>query len=340
MRNFDLNSIIVSSRVRIARNLESALTFDTSEVRAFDAIADTIVRRNKDFASIDLSFLSIRVRELDSVKVSELFERHLISKELLANKKNSWIVIRKDNKVCVMLGEEDHIRIQSIHTGMALRQAFKESKIIADDIAAEHKLAFRDDFGYLTSCPTNLGCGMRASAMMFLPALTLTGQIGEIVEQLQDERITVRGVYGEGSEAGGYMYQISNQACLGMSEQSIIENVENIAMQIAQMEIKVQQELFLGDPDEIMDQVNRSWGILTNALIISTSEAVDHLAMLKLGACLEIIRLKNNKVLDDLFFNIQPATLVTHRNNPLSVRERDKIRAAKISGELRALRVN
>jgi len=333
LQNFDLNEVVVSSRVRIARNLESTLTFDTSETRAFDAVAQTIVNRNKGFAST-------KVRDLSPDMVKALFEQHLISKDLLANKKNSWIVIRTaDNKVCVMLGEEDHIRVQTILPGLLLRKAFEESKKITDDISAEHKLAFRDDFGYLTSCPTNLGCGMRASAMLFLPALTITGHVDGIIEQLRDERITVRGVYGEGSEAGGHMYQISNQACLGISEQSIIENVENFAIQIAKKEIEVQQELFTSDPDWVLDQIQRSWGILTNALMITTSEAVDHLAMLKLGACLDIIRFKNNRILDDLFFIIQPATLVTQETRAASVRERDKIRAAKVSKMLREARI-
>jgi len=220
-----------------------------------------------------------------------------------------------------------------------LRDAFQESKKIADDIATEHKMAFRDDFGYLTACPTNLGCGMRASVMMFLPALTLTNQISDITEKLHGERITVRGVYGEGSDAGGYMYQISNQACLGMSEQSIIENVEEISIQIAKMELEMQQKLLASDPDEITDQVYRSWGVLTNALLLNTSEAVDHIAMLKLGACLDIIRLKNNRVLDDLFFIIQPATLITQETRAVSVNERDKIRAAKVKEVLLASRI-
>jgi protein arginine kinase len=332
LQNFDINTVVVSSRVRIARNLESAMTFDTTEKRAFNTVADTIVRNNKDFVAEKVSVIAPGM-------VRALFEQHLISKELLENKANSWIVVRKDNKVCVMLGEEDHIRIQSIHRGMELRRAFTESMKIADSIASEHKLAFRDDFGYLTSCPTNIGCGMRASVMIFLPALSITNQISDIVERLRDERITVRGVYGEGSEAGGYMYQISNQACLGMSEQSIIENVESIALQIAKIEIELQQKMFKDDPEWIVDQVYRSWGILTNALMISTSEAVDHLAMLKLGNCLGIIGLKNNRVLDDLFFTIQPATIITQDDRASSMRERDKVRAAKISQDLRALRI-
>jgi len=333
MQNFDLNAVCVSSRVRFARNLDSNLTFNTSEIRAFDAVAETIVGRNKGFAST-------KVRDLAPDMAKALFEQHLVSKELLANKKNSWIVIRTtDNRVCVMLGEEDHIRIQSIHQGLDLRRGFADGKKIADDIAAEHPIAFRDDFGYLTSCPTNLGCAMRASVMMFLPALTLTNQVSAIEDQLRDERITVRGVYGEGSEAGGYMYQISNQACLGMCEQSILENVEAFAIQIAKIELELQQKLFKDDPDGIVDQVCRSWGILTNAVMISTSEAVDHLAMLKLGACLDIIALKNNRLLDDLFFTVQPATMATQETRAANVRERDKLRAAKISEVLRTSRI-
>jgi len=332
MKNFDINYVCVSSRVRIARNLDSRLTFNTSEAGAFNAVAETIKRRNKDF-------LGVEVKGLSSEMAKSLFERHLISKELLKNKKNSLIVVRKDNKVCVMLGEEDHIRIQSIHTGLAVRRAYDDSKNVADDIAAEHKLAFRDDFGFLTSCLTNLGCAMRASVMIFLPALTLTGNIDSIEERFRNERITVRGLYGEGSEAGGYMYQISNQACLGMSEQSIIENVEAVAIQLSKMELELQQRLFQDDPDAITDQVYRSWGILTNALVLSSSEAVDHLAMLKLGACLDIIRLKNNQELDNLFFLIQPATLVTQDDRASSVSARDKIRAAKVSEVLRHSRI-
>jgi protein arginine kinase len=332
MTHADIESVIVSSRVRVARNLESNLTFDTGEAGAFDGVAKTLAAKNKDF-------FATQVKELKPDMAKALFEQHLISKELLANQKNSWIVVRKDNKVCVMLGEEDHIRIQSTHQGMALRLAAEEGKQIADDIASEHKLAFREGFGYLTSCPTNLGCGMRASVMMFLPALSMTGQINGIIGQLRGKRITVRGVYGEGSSASGYMYQISNQACLGMSEQAIIENVEKIALQVAHTEIELQKRILCENHDWVIDQVHRSWGLLTNAYIMTTGEAVDHLAMLKLGACLGIIQFKNNRLLDEWFFTIRPSTLISQDDRATSVNERDKIRAATLGEKLRAARI-
>jgi len=337
-----LENIIVSSRVRLARNLESQpqLPFKTNKRNAFENIADTIKHRNKDF-------MSTRVLDLGADMSKMLFEKHLISRELLDNKANSIIVVKNDNTVCVMLGEEDHIRIQSIHTGLALKNAFEEAKKIADDIAAEHEIAFRPDFGYLTSCPTNLGCAMRASVMMFLPALTINGQINKVIDEIINQpkskwsrgKITVRGVYGEGSQAGGDMYQISNQACLGLSEQEILNQIETLAIQVATREIESQKILFKENPDQIIDKVMRSWGILTNAYMLSSAEAVEHLAYLKLGTCLNIIEFKNNRILDDWFFNVQPATLTVKDDRAASVRSRDKIRAKNLAEVLRAARI-
>ena len=329
--NSDISCLMVSSRVRLARNLEG-MPFKTRERGAFDAVADTIKANNT-------GFLSTNIQDLSGDMAKALYEQHLVSKELLANKANSIIVVKKNNKVCVMLGEEDHIRIQAIETGLDLEIAFAVAKKIADDIAAEHSIAFRPDFGYITSCPTNLGCAMRASVMMFLPALTITRKIDTIINDLSTQRITVRGVYGEGSEAGGNMYQLSNQACLGMSEQQIIETVESVAIQLAQLELAAQNALYKANPDVITDQVALAYAILTGAYMISSSEAVDHLALLKLGSCLGLVKFKNNRVLDDLFFVIQPATLTTQDTKAQSVHERDKIRATRVADILRTSRV-
>lgn len=330
-KSIDISSVIVSSRVRLARNI-SGVPFKTKTRGAFDAIAETIKLNNRNF-------LSTRIQDLAPEMSKALFEQHLISKELLANKVNSVIVVKNNNKVCVMLGEEDHVRIQALETGLNLMTCFEEAKKIADDIAANHKVAFNADFGYITSCPTNLGCGMRASVMMFLPALTITRQIDSVIDDLADARITVRGVYGEGSATQGSMYQISNQACLGMSEQQILENVQSVVIGLATAELESQHHLFSKAPDEIIDQVSRAYGILTNAHMLSSAEAVDHLAFLKLGACLEIIRFKNNRILDDLFFIVQPATLATQDERAQSVKERDKIRASRVAEVLRTSRI-
>ena len=337
MMNKNFDSVIVSSRVRLARNLDSGLTFKTNKKNAFDELAQTIKRRNKDF-------VFTRVDELGRDMAKALYEQHLISKELLENKVNSCIVVRKDNKVCVMLGEEDHVRIQSIQTGLSLKTAYEDVQKIADDLNAEHKIAFDEEFGYITSCPTNLGCALRASVMMFLPALELSGVIGDVIDAVLVRmnargRVTVRGVYGEGSEAGGHMYQISNQACLGMTEQEILTLVETLSVQIAKAELEKQREIYKQDPDLVIDQIMRSWGLLTNAHMLSSDEAVSNLAYLKLGACLGVIEFKNNRILDDWFFMIQPATLTTQDDRAASVRSRDKIRAQKVAEVLRSSRI-
>jgi protein arginine kinase len=327
----DLNNLVVSSRVRLARNLES-VPFKTKVIGAFEPIANTIKAKNQGFVSTYVSQLKPEI-------ANALFEQHLISSELLANKKNSMIVARNDNKIVVMLGEEDHIRIQSIQTGFDLDNAYTLTKKIADDIESSHKIATRKDFGYLTSCPTNLGSGMRASVMLFLPALTMKGEIEYIAEQLCNEHLTVRGVYGEGSAAGGYMYQISNQACVGMSSKKILDMVKDITMQIVKYETEIQAQIFKESPDEIIDNVMRAYGLLTNAYMISSQEAVENLAVLKLGSNLGIIKFKNQRILDDMFFIIQPQTLVATDYNAKAIIERDKIRAKRVRELLKSARL-
>ena len=325
----EIEKLIVSSRIRLARNLEG-LPFKTKLKGAFDGIANTIKAKNHDFASV-------KVIDLSPDMSRALFEQHLISHDFLSNKINSIIVVKNDNRVVIMLGEEDHIRIQSIQVGLNLQIAYEAAKKIADDIETGHEIAKRDDFGYLTSCPTNLGTGMRASVMMFLPALTLTNQIGNTVKQYQ--HITVRGVYGEGSTAGGFMYQISNQSCFGMQPEEVIRRVTAVAIRLAKDELAMQARMHKDAPDALTDRVYRSWGILTNALMLSSAESVEHLAILKLGACLGIIVFKNVRILDDLFFITQPNTLVTVDERASSIITRDKIRATRVSEVLRASRI-
>ncbi|MCL2755887.1 MAG: hypothetical protein FWE45_02430 [Firmicutes bacterium] len=335
----DINSLIVSTRVRLARNLER-VPFKTEVVDAFDSVATTIKNANPHY-------LSVRIDQLHGKVANALYEQHLISRELLSNSKNGMIVVKDDKvedvtrsneRVCVMLGEEDHIRIQVIKQGFDLQSCFNTAKKISDDISKEHKIAHRNDFGYLTTCPTNLGTGMRASVMMFLPALSLTNQISVVARQLKGEKITIRGVYGEGSKSAGYMYQISNQACLELDEGEILEKVNEIVRLIAVREIDLQKSLLDESPDQIINQVMRSLGILTHAHMISSDEAVEHLAWLKLGDCIGIVKFKPG-ALDDLFFVIQPATLTTQNEKASEYVTRDKMRAKKISEVLRVSRM-
>ena len=323
-----MNQLIVSSRVRLARNI-SDVPFKTQDPDAFDSIAVTLQQKNPDLKNV------ARIERLPQKMAQSLFERHLISRELLKNKTNGIIVAAtedKQNKVCVMFGEEDHIRIQVIRQGLNLTEAFATAKKLSADIERNHKIAHHKKLGYLTSCVTNLGTGMRASVMMFLPALTQTGYINQAVSELRARRITVRGVYGEGSEAAGFMYQISNQACLGLTEEQIIEMVANEVRWLAAAEFDMQARLAQADYDGILNKVMQAYGILTNSHMIASAQAVELLSWLKLGDCLGLVRFKP-RVLDDLFFVTQPAS-VTHTIEQEDIRSRDKARAKKLADEL------
>jgi protein arginine kinase len=338
MKKTDINSLVVSSRVRFARNIEN-LPFKIKKPDVFSGIADTIKTKNPNFVSANID-------QISKCQAQAIYEQHLISREFLSNK-NGIIVTRDDSnekqkparqQVCVMLGEEDHIRIQVIELGMSLDSAYKTAKKISNDIEAEHKIAKSAELGYLTSCPTNLGTAMRASVMMFLPALTMTGQINMAINNLRNMRIAVRGVYGEGSGASGHMYQISNQACLEMDESEILKKVEGIAVKLANDEIELQKALFKEQGDWVIDNVMRSFGALTHAYMISSDEAIGHLAWLKFGDCLGIIKFKP-RVLDDLFFVTKPFTLLSQHEKAEDTITRDKLRAKKIADILRTSRI-
>jgi len=322
-----ISNLIVSSRVRLARNLDG-VPFRAVGSDIFEPLATTIKNKNPGFASV-------RIDQLDQQFATALFEQHLISREILGNKRNG-ILVTKD-RACVMLGEEDHARIQVIEVGMNIAKAFKLAKKISTDLESEHKLAKSEKLGFLTSCPTNLGAAMRVSVMLFLPALSLTGRIVQIINELKGHKIVVRGVYGEGSEAAGYMYQISNQACMHLGEDAILKKIEEVTTQICNIELNLQAELLQKNKDDIIDQVMRSLGLLTHAHKISSEEATENLAWLKLGDCLGILKFKP-RILDDLFFVIKPASITTQNEKVTNVLSRDILRAEKISSILKSSR--
>ena len=334
VKKLDKKSLIVSSRIRLARNM-SRVPFKTKDVDAFDSIAATVKKSNPQFKSARIDQLSGKIAQA-------LFEQHLISRDLLHNTHNGMIVTNEGDtsgsRVCVMLGEEDHIRIQVINVGCDLESAYATAAKISTDITKNHKIARHPKLGYLTSCPTNLGTGMRASVMMFLPALSLSGKINGAINDLRRAQITVRGVYGEGSRSSGFMYQLSNQCTLNLTEADIIKRVNNAVDAVARAEFATQAELFATNPDQITNQVMRSFGILTHSHMISSEEATEHLAWLKLGDCLGLVKFKP-RILDDLFFVIQPATISYNDARGDDANERDKLRAKKIISVLRTARI-
>ncbi|MCL2846411.1 MAG: hypothetical protein FWE38_01850 [Firmicutes bacterium] len=332
------DGLFVSTRVRLARNIER-LPFKTKNPSAFEEVANTIKR------AFPGTFGWVYIAHTKHEEAQALYEQHLISRELLENETNGMIVnktkpMTEDDRsqVCIMLGEEDHIRIQVINVGLDLQSAHATAKQISDAISREHPIARDPELGYLTSCPTNLGTAMRASVMMFLPALSISGAMASIVRELAAHKITVRGVYGEGSKSSGHMYQISNQATMHLTEAQILKKVNDAAQMLAKREVAAQAEWFTSAPDTIIDRVYRAFGILTHAHKISSDEAMDLLAWLKLGDCLSILRFKP-RALDDLFFVTKPATLITQNERSSDILTRDKMRAKKIATVLRSNRM-
>lgn len=326
----DINDLIMTTRVRLARNCDG-IPFKIKDHAFFESIAKNIVENNPHYFMLPASELPENMR-------NALFEQHLISKDFLANYEYGMLVTDKENKVSIMLGEEDHIRIQSITNEYDINNTYQTAKKIADQLESKFKIARNKQLGYITSCPTNLGSGMRASVMIYLPALTLTGEIKKIFANIKNTKITIRGVYGEGSNTSGCIYQISNQNSIFMGDTDILNLLHSAVQKIAIAEIKLQQKIYTEDRDTVNDHVMRAIGILTNAILLSSAEATEHLVWIKLGLSLGILSAKNNRIVDDLFFVTKPSTLLTQiqSTKKLSAQERDKIRATKIRETLRS----
>ncbi|MBE5731146.1 MAG: ATP--guanido phosphotransferase [Clostridiales bacterium] len=312
-------NIILSSRVRLARNVDG-LPFKRVNTSTIAAKAMSALRTTDSYTMYPMTAL----RPIEQLR---LVERHLISKELTDC--GGSAIIRSDNKVSVMIGEEDHIREQCILEGLNLHDAYTELRHIDKVLSGEFKFAFSPTYGYLTSCLTNVGTGMRASVMMFLPALSLTGSLNKCISGVTRLNMAVRGVYGEGSEAEGYVYQISNQKTLGISESDIVASVENVANHIVESEIKARAALMQTDPDGLKDKILRSYGILCNCYSISKSEFMKLIAFVKLGVYYKILDCADMAALESLIAEIQPACLCLDAGGMIDGGERDKLRAEK-----------
>lgn len=316
------DDIVVSTRVRLARNLEKypfpALLSGADKKKAAKEIEDAILHSNSTLAK---DFKVIRMSDLEKSERLALAEKHLISPELADNDDGS-VMISKDENMSIMLMEEDHIRLQIIMGGAKLKEAWETADKVDNVIEENADYAFSEELGYLTACPTNTGTGMRASVMMHLPALTYTNNINKIISSASALGLTVRGLYGEGSKAYGNLYQISNQVTLGISEQEIIDMLQNITDQICRHEQEARDAL--KNRSETADKLWRSYGILKYARSVSSSEAKALLSDVILGENLGIID-SGKKSLTRLMVETEPAQIMSGKK--LSPEERDKKRA-------------
>lgn len=325
-------AVVLMTRIRLARNLSG---------RSFPGWADgdqrsEILGACREAVSSVTQMkrsLNIGVSELDDLQKQILVERHLISRELSGAKAGSGVVINRDQTISVMINEEDHLRIQVLRAGFQLKKAWTAINDL--DSALEEKLdyAFSPQWGYLTACPTNLGTGMRASAMMHLPALVISGQMEKVVRAVNQLGMVVRGLFGEGSDASGSIFQISNQTTLGEPEGDILKRLHSVLQSIVEHELNGRQRLIEADPNKLYDKIGRAYGILQNSHVVNSAEAMNLLSLLRLGVDLALFPEETRAVIDRLFIEAQPGHIQHALKHGLEAGERDCARAARLREE-------
>ncbi len=330
------NDIVISSRIRLARNLEN-ISF--SQIMSTEE-ANNVKNQIKDIAYnsdnpvfSDFNYYPIENISLLNRKI--LVEKHLISPGLLENPDISAFLLKKDQKVTIMINEEDHIRIQVLNPGLSLEECWEQCSNIDDSLDENLRYAFDTKYGYITACPTNAGTGLRASVMLHLPSLVMTNYINKVLQAVSQIGLTVRGVYGEGTDIMGNLFQISNQTTLGKTEEEIIEKLKNIVLQIIDKERDSREKLFNTQGIYIEDKIFRSLGVLKNARIISSKEAMSLLSDVRMGVDMGIIKNVDLNIVNNLMITTQPANVQKYAKVELSSQERDMKRAELIREKIK-----
>ena len=328
------HQVVISSRVRLARNLRNRAFPGWAKKAERTSILDLIRPRVEELTEMQDSF-SESLQELSALERQVLVERHLISREHAAKGVGSAVVMNRRQTLSIMINEEDHLRMQSIRSGLQLKQAFKLVDKI--DSALESKLEFAYDqrLGYLTACPTNVGTGMRASAMLHLPGLVLSELINQVIQAVSKIGLAVRGLYGEGTEAMGNLFQISDQTTLGEKEDEIINRLSKVIETIIEKEHDARQVLLQKKSNTLWDQIGRAYGVLTYAHAMASKEALNLLSIIKLGVDLGAFPEDRRLPIDELFIDIQPAHLQKSSQQKLNAEERDHLRAQIIRERLK-----
>lgn len=325
------SDVIISSRIRLARNLSQYAFPHRMDARQAAQAADEIIhaflgddpKRHREFLTIDLESLG----EIDRLA---LVEKHLVSEDLAKPGKHHRVIISRDESLSIMINEEDHIRIQAMKAGLDLEGCYTLAADASQPFEAKLGVAYSDTYGFLTACPTNTGTGMRASAMAHLPGLVMTGKIRTIVDSLGKMSFAVRGYYGEGSKSQGNVFQISNQLTLGLSEEDLITDLKRILGQLIEQERKARQALFHSRRLFVEDKVMRSYGVLQQVRLISAEEALGLISDLRLGLALGLVKGYAEADINRLVASLGPASIQKSHGQPMNPEERDAARAAAI----------
>ncbi len=329
------DDIAVSTRIRLARNLraypfENRMTLEQKNKLWGDIktlFQNANLKQNAELGFIDLE-------KLTSEQLVSLVEKHLISPNFSQNPKGAGLVLSADESISVMINEEDHIRIQTLSSGLNLRQTLQAANRIDDILDTSLLYAFDEKLGYLTQCPTNLGTGLRASVMLHLPALEANGVIGRISQMVSKLGLTIRGTYGEGTRVNGAFYQLSNQVTLGISEEGAIDNLRAIASQIIAQE---RSSRSTDQSDYLEDKVWRAYGVLSSARLLTNEEFIELVSILRMGVSQGILKGISYGQINALINATGPATIMAQEGKALEANERDKLRAAIVRERLYSL---
>jgi len=330
------SDIILSSRIRLARNIKQyrfPTLFTNEEAQS---VIETIQERVKNASFPNLGRLELLLMDqLQPLQKRVLMEKHLISPQLAENSSYGACVLSENEELSIMINEEDHIRIQCLFPGFQLTEALEMANYIDDWLEEKVDYAYDEHTGYLTSCPTNVGTGLRASVMVHLPGLVLTQQMNRIIPAINQLGLVVRGIYGEGSEALGNIFQVSNQITLGKSEKDIVEDLKSVVSQLISQERSAREALAKTSNIQLEDRVFRSYGVLSNCRIIESKEAARCLSDVRLGIDMNYIKNVSKNILNELMILTQPGFLQQYAGGPLRPYERDIRRATLIRERLK-----
>ena len=328
------SDIVISSRIRLARNLAQFPFIRRCNARDRANVEQLLREKLDDIAELrDLLYLD--VQGLAALDRQFLVERQLISRELAESDGARSVAIDTREQYSLMVNEEDHLRIQLMKSGLDLRGAWEQINQIDDRIEARLSYAFHQRLGYLTACPTNVGTGMRVSVMLHLPALVITREIDKVFRSLQKISLAVRGLYGEGSQAMGDFYQISNQITLGRTEEELIEQVGDVVPVLIDYERRAREYLVVESQNDLRDRVSRAYGILCNAQAISSEETMHLLSSVRMGINLGLIDNVEIPTVNQLFIHTQPAHLQKISGAELGTADRNVERAEYLQRHLR-----
>lgn len=328
------NKIVMSSRVRLARNIKGAAfpgwAKKADRIKTLDIVRPAIesLPQMGDHFSETMDNLTLLDKNI-------LVERHLISREHAAKNAGSGLVFNREETLCVMINEEDHMRMQALRPGLQLKQAWQAIDQVDSRLEKKLEYAFSPQIGYLTACPTNLGTGIRVSAMLHLPGLVLDDQINQIIQAVNKLGLAVRGLYGEGTEALGNVFQVSNQMTLGEAEADIVERLSKVLGQIIEHEENARGTLLEKKSKTVYNQIGRAYGILANAHSISSKETMNLLSLMRLGVDLSLFPDLDRALVDELFVTTQPNHLQKRYSDKLTAEERDLLRADMLRERLR-----